>query len=226
MLFIAAPYGRFVRKGWGPSIKAVYGWVIMESPAVLMISYWFFQSNFNLVPLIMLLIWQSHYLRRTLHYPFYMKGKNKPFPILLVIFAISFNLMNGYINGFYIFQKANYTLEWLYNWRFVTGVVIFYLGYYINNQSDNILSKLKKSSNDSYSIPQGGFFKYISNPHYFGEIIEWMGWAILTWSWAGLAFAFYTFANLAPRALSHHQWYRKEFANYPKNRKALIPFMW
>ena len=226
LLFIAAPYGRFVRQGWGPSVKALYGWVIMESPAVLMISLWFLQSEYNTISFIMLLIWQTHYLRRTFHYPFKMKGKNKPFPILLVVFAIAFNMMNGYINGFYIFQKANYGIEWLYHWKFILGTVIFYIGYYINTQSDNIFSRLKKSADDGYSIPEGGLFKYVSSPHYFGEIIEWTGWAILTWSWAGLAFAFYTFANLAPRALSHHKWYKKEFLEYPKNRKAIIPFIW
>ncbi len=194
--------------------------------AVTMITIWFFKSDFNPVSFIMLLIWQSHYLRRAFHYPFKMKGKNKPFPILLVIFAISFNLMNGYINGFQIFQKGNYDGEWLYGWKFLLGTLIFCIGYYINYQSDQILTKLKKSPTDGYSIPQGGCFRYISSPHYFGEIIEWTGWAILTWSWAGFAFAFYTFANLAPRALSHHKWYKSEFADYPKTRKALIPHLW
>lgn len=33
-------------------------------------------------------------------------------------------------------------------------------------------------------------------------------------------------ANLAPRAYSHHLWYKKTFSeNYPKSRKALIPFI-
>ena len=65
--------------------------------------------------------------------------------------------------------------------------------------------------------------KYISAPNYFGEIIEWIGWAVLTWSISGLVFALWTIANLFPRALAHHRWCRKKFADYPKNRKAIIP---
>ena len=45
------------------------------------------------------------------------------------------------------------------------------------------------------------------------------------WSLAGLSFAVYTFANLAPRAFSNHAWYREKFADYPRGRRALIPFV-
>ena len=58
-----------------------------------------------------------------------------------------------------------------------------------------------------------------------GEIIEWIGFAVMTWSVAALAFAIWTAANLAPRALSHHKWYRETFPDYPTERKALIPFV-
>jgi len=60
---------------------------------------------------------------------------------------------------------------------------------------------------------------------YLGEIVEWTGWAVATWSLAGLAFALYTAANLAPRALSHHAWYRARFPEYPPSRRALVPFL-
>ena len=225
LIFISAPYGRFNRQGWGPSIKAKYGWIIMETPAVAMISYWFFTAEINPVSIVMILIWQSHYLRRTFHYPLKMKGGDKPFPILLVLMAILFNSMNGFINGYHVFHLQEYGTDWFFDFRFIIGVVIFYIGYYINSSSDIILSSLKKSDTSGYVIPHGGLFKYVSNPHYLGEIIEWTGWAVLTWSLPGLAFAFYTFANLAPRAFSHHSWYKNEFPDYPEDRKALIPFI-
>jgi hypothetical protein len=36
----------------------------------------------------------------------------------------------------------------------------------------------------------------------------------------------WTFANLVPRARSHHAWYQKQFPTYPKERKALLPGLW
>jgi protein-S-isoprenylcysteine O-methyltransferase Ste14 len=95
----------------------------------------------------------------------------------------------------------------------------------IHIQSDELLRNLRNTSGSGYKIPRGTLFKYVSCPNYLGEIIEWFGWALLTWSWAGLAFALFTVANLAPRALANHRWYQKQFPSYPPDRKALAPFL-
>ena len=72
---------------------------------------------------------------------------------------------------------------------------------------------------------RGGAFELVSCPNYLGEILEWCGWALATWSWPGLAFALYTIANLAPRAVTHHRWYRETFPDYPPKRRALVPYL-
>ena len=105
----------------------------------------------------------------------------------------------------------------------IAGGILFLTGAYINLRSDNILLSLRKSNSKGYSIPQGGFFKYISCPNFFGEILEWTGFAIMTWSPAALAFAIWTMVNLIPRALDHHRWYQDHFDEYPSERKAIIP---
>ena len=69
------------------------------------------------------------------------------------------------------------------------------------------------------------FFKYVSCPNYFGEIIEWFGYLIIAFSLPALSFVLWTGFNLIPRALNHHEWYKENFKNYPKNRKAVIPFI-
>ena len=114
--------------------------------------------------------------------------------------------------------------NWVY---YLVGSIVIYfiLGFLINNISDSTLINLRKKDTKQYSIPRGGLFDYISCPNFFGEIIEWLGFAILTWSIAGLAFFLWTFFNLVPRALSHHRWYKNTFSDYPKNRKAVFPFI-
>ena len=87
------------------------------------------------------------------------------------------------------------------------------------------LRKLRAPGETGYRIPHGGAFELVTAPNYLGEIIEWTGWAIASWSPAGLAFAVYTVANLAPRAVSHHRWCRERFPEYPARRKALVPFL-
>eukprot|EP01035_Chromulina_nebulosa_P019175 gene19175-25020_t len=68
-------------------------------------------------------------------------------------------------------------------------------------------------------------FKYVSCANYTGEIIEWFGYALANWSLPALAFAIYTFSNTAPRAHKHHLWYKIKFEDFPKERKAVIPFI-
>jgi len=101
----------------------------------------------------------------------------------------------------------------------------FFTGLIINISSDNILFKLRKNGKGEYSIPNGKLFNYISCPNYLGEILEWLGWAIMVLSFAGFSFFVWTLANLIPRALSTHKWYNQNFQDYPKDRKALLPYL-
>jgi protein-S-isoprenylcysteine O-methyltransferase Ste14 len=109
--------------------------------------------------------------------------------------------------------------------RFVAGVLVFFSGLAVNVRADRRLMALRAPGETGYKIPRGGLYEYVSSPNYLGEIVEWLGWALATWSLAGLAFAVYTIANLLPRALQHHAWYRRTFPDYPPGRKALVPFV-
>jgi steroid 5-alpha reductase family enzyme len=102
---------------------------------------------------------------------------------------------------------------------------MFFSGYIINIHSDSILRGLRAKNETGYKIPGTGLFKFVSSPNYFGEILEWTGWAVATWSLPGAAFALWTIANLAPRAFANHRWYLDHFPDYPSQRKALIPFI-
>jgi redox-sensitive bicupin YhaK (pirin superfamily) len=106
----------------------------------------------------------------------------------------------------------------------VVGVALFLVGMGINLWADTALIKLR-ATGDGYQIPRGGLYEWISCPNYFGEILEWCGWALATGSLAGVAFAVYTAANIGPRAIDHHRWYRERFPDYPPERRALIPWV-
>jgi protein-S-isoprenylcysteine O-methyltransferase Ste14 len=226
LFFVSAPYGKFLRKGWGPAIKTKWAWLIMEFPSPAMMIFFFIISKQKSVPqIIFVILWLAHYLYRTFIYPFTQSGKEKPYPLVLVFMALVFNFCNGFVNGYGIFNLTNYTLQWLISWQFITGIILFAGGFIINKISDEKLRRLRKESPQEYVIPKGWLFRYISSPHYFGEIIEWAGWAVMTWSLPGLAFFIFTFANIFPRAVSSHKWYKEHFSEYPVDRKAVIPFI-
>jgi len=226
LCFIVAPYGRHTRAGWGPAVSARVGWVVMEAPAsvLFIVFYLLGDHRVGLVPLIFLGLWQLHYIQRAFVYPFLMRGRRR-MPLSIVGMAIVFNVLNAWVNARWISQYGRYEASWLADPRFIIGAALFVGGYALNLQSDRILCRLRRPGTTGYSIPRGGGYRFVSNPNYLGEIVEWTGWAIATWSPAGLAFALYTIANLAPRAMANHRWYRDTFDDYPPERKALLPFV-
>jgi steroid 5-alpha reductase family enzyme len=132
--------------------------------------------------------------------------------------------MNGFLNGYYLGYLAPEDAPGI-TVNVVVGLALFFLGMYINQGTDSRLIALRKKQG-GYQIPKGWLFKYISCPNHFGEIVEWAGFAILAWSVPAVTFAVWTFCNLVPRALNHHEWYQENFEDYPKDRKAVLPKIW
>ena len=119
-----------------------------------------------------------------------------------------------------------YSPDYLLSFQFLSGFSVFMIGITINTQSDSILRSLRKGDESGYLIPRGGAFEYVSGAHYFGEIVEWTGFAMASNAKCSWAFSLYTASNLIPRAEAHHAWYLENFKDYPPKRKAVIPFFW
>lgn len=229
LFFVSAPYGRHLRKGWGPLIPNRYAWILMESPSALLFAVWFILGNApkNLPILVFAALWELHYIHRAFIYPLTIRDGFKKMPVAVMVMGFGFNLFNATINGRYLFSlSGGYPPSWLHDPRFLVGVSLFLAGYIANRWADLTLRGLRRPGETGYRIPYGGLFRWVSCPNYLGEIVEWSGWALATWSLPGLAFAVWTLANLAPRARSHHAWYHANFPDYPAERKALIPLIW
>lgn len=228
LLKIDAPYGRHKREGWGPKIPTRLGWVVMEAPASLLFFWFFFQgpNSGSTVALILLFMWQLHYVHRAFIYPFQIKVKpGSQEPLLVILMGSTYCGINGYLNGAFVSTYGTHLTDaWLLDPRFMLGVMLFVAGYYINKRSDAMLRALRASSTD-YQIPRGFLFDRVSMPNYLGEVLTWSGFALACWSLAGLSFVLFTMANLVPRALTNHRWYRQKFADYPADRKAIFPWL-
>lgn len=226
LIHLPAPYGRHARPGWGPSFpNGKWAWVIIEAPVPLVFLYFFVAGRNAMEPaaLILCFLFQAHYLYRAFIFPLRMRGA-KPKPLLTMLIAIVFNVTNAALNAWAIATLADQLdNEWLRDPRFLAGVALFVLGYAINHHSDAILRNLRAPHESGYKIPHGGLFRWITCPNYFGELIEWIGFALAAWTWPALAFAAFTASNLIPRAVTHHRWYHEKFPEYPKDRKAILP---
>lgn len=235
LVFMKAPYGRFAgstKIGVGPRL----GWFLMELPATL--SFWFFYlegpRRFETVPLVLAALWTLHYANRGFVFPALMrvpKRTGKTFGLLVLVSGVCITTMHGYLNAtFYTRLGAHFTDDWLTDPRFVVGLAIYASGFALNVHSDAVLRGLRTREEIAraervYRIPHGGGYRFVSSPSYLGELLAWTGFAIFTWGLPGVFILAITAANLVPRAISTHRWYKERFADYPKSRRALIPYL-
>jgi len=221
LFFVAAPYGRHFRPGWGPALGSKVGWIAMEWPSVFVFALVWVANPLFAAPMVMALggLWLVHYLQRTFVFSLLLPGSGKRQSVLTVAMANVFNLLNATGNAAALTDRP-------FDAPFLAGVSLFIAGFGLNLHSDHVLRSLRAPGETGYRIPFGGGFEYVSAPNYLGEIVEWVGFALAAQTLAAWAFAAFTFANLAPRALSNHRWYRERFPDYPANRRALIPFLW
>jgi steroid 5-alpha reductase family enzyme len=141
--------------------------------------------------------------------------------------AFAFCTTNGYIQARYLCTLMVYNEEWITDPRFVIGLMIWGHGFYLNNQADTILRNLRKPGDkERYKIPRGGLFELVSGANFAGEIWEWFGFAVASWSFGAATFALFTFLNTAPRGVAHHKWYLAKFKDYPANRRGVLPYLW
>ena len=234
LFFVQAGYGIFRNNQWGIEINNRLAWVLMEVPVFLLMFLFIIltPNEVNLTRIVIFVIFQMHYLQRAFIFPFLMKGKSK-MPLSVMFMGVFFNIANATMQGYWLFfESYNYADRYLIGWLsspwFIVGTLLFLFGFVVNLCSDYIIRHLRKSPTDTkHYLPKGGMFKYVTSANYFGETIEWLGFALLTFSLAGFTFFIWTFANLVPRAFSIHKRYREEFANEikDKNLKAIFPFI-
>lgn len=236
--FIPSPYGRFATSKYGLSLDPRLGWFLMELPASLSFLYFYMQGprRTDPVPLLFLAVWLIHYANRGFLFPLLMRvprGQSASFSFMVVAIGWFSTTLHGYLHATFFTGAdlgSHYTVAWLSDPRFWIGIVLYYVAMAGNVHSDAILRNLRTPAEVAagsrvYRIPQGGLFRYVTNPSYLTELVAWAGLAIATWSWAGVYILTLSAANLIPRAFSTHRWYRDRFPDYPPQRRALIPFL-
>ena len=232
LYFVDAGYGKFYNAHWGPSVDNRLGWVLMEAPVfVAMLLLWLLSDRrWDVVRLVFLLLFEAHYFHRSFIFPGKIRGKGK-MPVGIILMGVIFNTLNAFMQGgwiFYVSPADYYPLNWLWGAPFIIGTLLFITGMSINVGSDTIIRNLRKPGDTAHYLPTAGMFRYVTSANYFGEFLEWVGFAVLTWSLAGAVFALWTFANLGPRAARIHAMYQREFPEQmaASHARRILPFIY
>ncbi|MBN2497548.1 MAG: DUF1295 domain-containing protein [Deltaproteobacteria bacterium] len=225
--FTTAPYGRHARPSWsGPDLPSWLAWMLMElpQPVGMGICFALGPTEQRAAAIVLFGLWQLHYAYRTFVYPFLPRGSSMGLSVVLS--GMLLNAGFAYLNGRWLFGLGPaLSCVYLLDPRFLAGAAAFAAGWLLCTSSDARLRRLREPGQRTYAIPTGGAFRWVSCPNYLGELVMWAGWAAASWSLAGLAILAVSAANLVPRALRNHRWCREHFADYPPERKALIPYL-
>lgn len=227
---VKTPYGRFASTSFGPSVPIRWGWLLMEAPALPVYAWVLARSPHGSSPfaLACAALWALHYLNRALVFPLTMRSRPDGRMALLVVG------MGAGVAATHAWLYATWT-GWLTSSvgcgrllspPFVVGAGLWAMGFALILSSEEILRGLRRDGETGYAIPRGAGFAWVSSPHYLGEILAWSGMWLATGAAGGAFVLGVTLANLVPRAAATHAWYKQTFADYPTNRRALVPWLW
>lgn len=232
LYFITAGYGQFRTKRWGYSIDNRVAWFLMEAPVffVMLIIWCRAGFPFHLPELILLGLFLVHYFQRSFVFPSLMKGHSR-MPLSIMMMGVLFNVINGIMQGggLFWFPITAYTqgASYLLRWNAIVGIIVFLFGMIVNWHSDYVIRHLRQPGETRHYLPQAGFYRYVTSANYFGELVEWIGFAIAAANPAAWVFALWTGANLIPRAHAIHRKYHEEFGDEAVGtRRRIIPLVY
>ena len=151
-------------------------------------------------------------------------------PIAIILMGVTFNVVNGILlgKGLFSFPPSSFNEGTAFFLRPLSlfGIAAFFLGMGINLHSDHVIRHLRKPGDTNHYLPSKGLYRYVTSANYFGELIEWIGFALFTTIPAAWVFVIWTAANLIPRSAAIHKCYRTEFGAAVRKRKSIIPFIY
>ena len=231
LYFVKAGYGKFRTPGWGCSINNKLAWVLMEAPVFLTMAVLWLESSdkWQLPQLVLFLLFELHYFQRSFVFPLLLKGKGM-MPVSIMLMGVTFNVVNGMMQagGLFVFPPAEYAsgASYLLQPRTLAGIAVFFVGMAVNLHSDHVIRSLRKPGDTRHYLPEKGMYRYVTSANYFGELVEWTGFAIASSTWASWVFVVWTAANLVPRAAAIYNRYAEEFGEAVRRRKRIIPFVY
>ena len=237
LYFIPAGYGKMATAKWGFAINNKIGWFMMECPTVI-VSLFFAVANLHssftfeayISRIVILAFFITHYLYRSFLFPFLLRGRSK-MPISIVIMGAVFNTINASLISwwtFYISEVQFYSYSFFKTPLFIIGTILFVLGFALNIDSDSYIRSLRKKGDTRHYFPQKHLYRFVSSANYLCEIVEWLGFALLSLNPAAFLFFVWTASNLIPRSSAIHKQYKKEFPTQMQNAKIkrIFPFIY
>ncbi|GMG99507.1 hypothetical protein Nepgr_001347 [Nepenthes gracilis] len=105
------------------------------------------------------------------------------------------------------------------------GILLFVLGITGNFYHHCVLSNLRGKGEKEYKIPKGGLFNLVICPHYLFEILVFVGLSFIAQTLYSVCMAMGAALYLMGRSYATRKWYLSKFEDFPKDIKAIIPYV-
>jgi hypothetical protein len=213
------PYGKF-RTGAGVNSRA--GWALTyATPVFVYIALWVEgglpQTPYHLAVFGAFLL---HFVRRIFEVSF-ANSYSRPTPLRALVFIAFLYSGVGASCGFFQVRTFGQPIS---QPIFIIGVLTFAFGEVFNGYHHWLLARLRPLGVRIYTVPRRGLFGWVACAHYLGEILSFVGYAMMSNLLPVWGNAVVVTAYLSARANSTLNWYRREMPlQIPSGWRRLIP---
>jgi very-long-chain enoyl-CoA reductase len=126
-----------------------------------------------------------------------------------------------------LFMKLLFGRQWIEtDSTAIWGLSLLWVYAQVSNLWTHLaLASLRMGNEKRRQIPRGYGFDLVSFPNYFFESLGWFSVTMINQNWSAVVFLIVGTATMLNWAIQKHRRYRQDFADYPRNRKVMFPFV-
>ncbi|KAL4237174.1 hypothetical protein ACF0H5_005554 [Mactra antiquata] len=174
--------------------------------------------------------WSFHYAKRLLETVFVHRFSHATMPIMNIFRNSSYYWGFAALVAYFV-NHPLYTTPSYGDLQIYSGLGLFAFSELGNLSIHLAFKRLRPAGSKVRKIPYPcgnpftQLFSFVSCPNYTYEVLAWVGFSVMTQCLPAALFTICGFYQMTVWAIGKHKNYRKEFPNYPKGRKSIVPFL-
>ncbi|ORM41054.1 Very-long-chain enoyl-CoA reductase [Babesia sp. Xinjiang] len=169
----------------------------------------------------------AHFLKREIESLFVHRFSKTTMPIAnLFTNCFHYWILCAVGIGYYVFHPRYTEIVLFFKYEKYLLIAFFMFCQFMTFMTHITLRNLRPKGTTVRGIPQHWGFQYVSCANYFWELLIWVTVALYTNTISSYFFAFAVGMILSQWAKKKHRKYIKEFPNYDRRRRAIIPFIY
>jgi len=164
-----------------------------------------------------------HFLKREFETLFVHRFSHSSMPLInLFKNSVHYWFLSGFLIAYFLYSPSFVSPPLP---MVLTSALVFVTAELGNFYCHFLLKNIRPAGSTERKIPHGFAFELVSCPNYSFEILAWISFAVMTGLWSSWLFAAVGGLQMYLWAVKKHHRYLKEFKDYPRQRKMLVPYV-